>query len=128
MAAAVESVYASESEGESVKYAKFNGEINKLNNYEVRHFLAEKDVEAVAQLKSADTLVLDPPRVGLHPDLVATIRGLLPRTILYLSCNPVTQARDFSLLKDLYYLDSLYGFDFYPNTPHVEALAVWKRR
>ena len=127
LAPAAASVYASESEAESVKYANLNAEINNLKNYEAQHFLAEKDVCAVERLKSADVLVLDPPRVGLHPDVIATIRESQPETILYLSCNPVTQARDFSLLKDIYRLDNLYGFDFYPNTPHVECLAIWRR-
>ena len=75
-----------------------------------------------------NVLVLDPPRVGLHPDLIKMIMRKLPERIIYLSCNPETQARDYSALKEQYRIDMIEGYDFYPETPHMESLIVLSLR
>jgi tRNA/tmRNA/rRNA uracil-C5-methylase (TrmA/RlmC/RlmD family) len=82
----------------------------------------------VELLTDVDVLVLDPPRVGLHPKLIEHIRTKLPPRIIYLSCNPETQARDYSALADMYAIDYIEGFDFYPQTPHCESLLVLSLR
>lgn len=107
----------------AVENARENAKANNITNYEAILAPAEKALEAVT---GADTLVLDPPRVGLHPKLLAAIVGERPARIVYLSCNPETQARDAKeLLKAGYRLVSLSGYDFYPQTPHCESLAVF---
>ena len=72
-------------------------------------------------------VVVDPPRTGLHPKLVAALARIRPRRIVYLSCNPANQARDIGLLGAAYRPVALTGFDFYPQTPHIESLVVLER-
>ena len=72
------------------------------------------------------TIILDPPRAGLHADVVARLRQQHPPRIIYLSCNPVTQARDVALLTadDHYRIRHAKGYNFFPRTPHIEHLVV----
>lgn len=69
-------------------------------------------------------VILDPPRAGLHPDVVARLLEVLPPRIVYLSCNPVTQARDVALLGEKYGIRMHTGYNFFPATPHIEHLVV----
>lgn len=74
-----------------------------------------------------DCVVLDPPRVGLHQEVIASLASARPRTLLYLSCNPASLARDLKVLLDrepAYGVESLQLFDFFPHTPHLEVLAT----
>lgn len=106
----------------AVDSAKENAARAKLSNYVAECIPAEKMDARLFDKKNV--LVLDPPRVGLHPKIIEMIRVKLPQTIIYLSCNPETQARDYSLLAEHYRIDRIHGFDFYPQTPHVESLLV----
>jgi 23S rRNA (uracil1939-C5)-methyltransferase len=81
-------------------------------------------VEAFRPKGRFDALVLDPPRAGLSTKAASLVRGIRAGRICYVSCNPSTLARDVRALSDLYALDSLELHDFFPNTHHVEALAV----
>jgi 23S rRNA (uracil1939-C5)-methyltransferase len=73
-------------------------------------------------------LVVDPPRAGLHQAVIDRILEVLPGRIVYLSCNPVTQARDVSLLLAEYTIVTHRGYNFFPRTPHIENLVVLERR
>lgn len=73
-------------------------------------------------------LVVDPPRAGLHAGLTEAILQARPRKIVYLSCNPATQARDLALLQQSYKVTALEGYNFFPHTPHIEVLAVCELR
>ncbi len=74
---------------------------------------------------TADSIVIvDPPRAGLHKDVTAHINEVKPSSIIYLSCNPSTQARDIALLQENYEIASLEGYNFFPRTPHIESLAI----
>ncbi len=75
-----------------------------------------------------DVLLLDPPRSGLSDAALATVRGAAAGRIFYVSCNPSTLARDVRALSDRYDLSSLGMFDFFPNTHHIESLAVLSAR
>jgi 23S rRNA (uracil1939-C5)-methyltransferase len=76
----------------------------------------------------ADLALLDPPRTGLPPDGVELLAGRAPRRIAFLSCDPATLARDLSrLCTGGYRLEAIRGFDLFPQTPHVEALAILAR-
>jgi tRNA/tmRNA/rRNA uracil-C5-methylase (TrmA/RlmC/RlmD family) len=79
------------------------------------------------QLMKCDALIVDPPRGGLAPKLVHRIADAGPPQLLYLSCNPETQARDFRQLRHAYAPVSLRGYDFFPHTPHIESLLVLRR-
>jgi 23S rRNA (uracil1939-C5)-methyltransferase len=70
------------------------------------------------------TVILDPPRAGLHADVIAKLIEAAPDRIIYLSCNPVTQARDVALLAEKYGIRHHQGYNFFPRTPHIEHLVV----
>ncbi|CAN5636018.1 23S rRNA (uracil(1939)-C(5))-methyltransferase RlmD [soil metagenome] len=74
------------------------------------------------------TILFDPPRAGLHAKIVDRILEATPKKIIYLSCNPSTQARDIARLQDTYTITSIEGFNFFPKTPHIESLAVLELR
>lgn len=70
------------------------------------------------------TIVVDPPRAGLHDDVVKRLLETAPKRIVYLSCNPVTQARDTAKLAEKYGIKYHRGYNFFPRTPHIEHLVV----
>ena len=74
------------------------------------------------------TVIVDPPRTGMSADALGALVKLSPERIVYVSCDPPTLARDARRLMDAGYgLASLRAFDFFPNTPHVESLALFAR-
>ena len=76
-----------------------------------------------------DVIIIDPPRAGMHEDTVKLIPKIAPQRVVYVSCNPTTQARDVSLLcKRGYVLDSLSVVDMFPHTPHIETVALLTRK
>lgn len=79
---------------------------------------------AVDYITSDKQLVVDPPRAGLHAKVTDQILEALPPKIMYLSCNPITQARDLALLQAKYTVTSVSGYNFFPRTPHIESLAI----
>ena len=70
------------------------------------------------------TVILDPPRAGCDRKLINKLNEVKPAKIIYLSCNPITQARDIALLTDNYSIDKLQPYNFFPHTPHIENLAI----
>ncbi|NCU29139.1 class I SAM-dependent RNA methyltransferase [Candidatus Saccharibacteria bacterium] len=78
-------------------------------------------------ISSNHQIIVDPPRAGLHQNVIAKLLEQLPPRIIYLSCNPVTQARDVSLLIDDYKIIHHKGYNFFPRTPHIEHLVVLDR-
>ena len=73
-------------------------------------------------------IVFDPPRAGLHDKVAARVLEVLPPKILYLSCNPATQARDLAKFQEAYEIVHFEVFNFFPRTPHIESLAVLVRK
>jgi 23S rRNA (uracil1939-C5)-methyltransferase len=84
--------------------------------------------QALDYIDATKLLVVDPPRAGLHADVIERIRSVQPVTVAYLSCNPITQARDLALLQDIYSVEVLEGYNFFPRTPHIESLAILARK
>lgn len=82
---------------------------------------AEKSLE---NLDPNSLVIVDPPRAGMHENLTKHLYDFGPDKIIYLSCNPVTQARDYFLLKDKYRVILNKGYNFFPRTPHIEHLLV----
>lgn len=110
----------------AIEFARKNAKENQIEIFEGKVMPSEKiDLEV---LKNTDLLILDPPRIGLHKNVINLIKKVLPKKIFYLSCNPITQARDYSWIKENYRIDKFYGLDFYPNTPHLESLLILSRR
>jgi 23S rRNA (uracil1939-C5)-methyltransferase len=106
----------------AVDDARVNAALNNIGNCE---FLCGRAEDQLIKLKSADALVLDPPRQGAAPGVIEAIAGLNPARIAYLSCNPSTLARDAALLVGRgYKLQKLFLADMFPQTYHIENLAI----
>ncbi|MBT5425109.1 MAG: 23S rRNA (uracil-5-)-methyltransferase RumA, partial [Bacteroidetes bacterium] len=71
-----------------------------------------------------DVVVLDPPRAGIHQNVVDVLIKARPKRIVYVSCNPATQARDISLMSQFYYVEKVQPVDMFPHTHHVENVAL----
>ena len=71
-----------------------------------------------------DIIITDPPRVGMHPDVVNKILEMAPQRIVYVSCNPASQARDIALLSEKYRVSKSQAVDMFPQTLHVENVAL----
>lgn len=80
--------------------------------------------QALEYITSDATIIVDPPRAGLHSNVVSRLLSEKPPRIIYLSCNPVTQARDTAMLLERYAIRRHRGYNFFPRTPHIEHLAV----
>src|SRR6185436_7040234 len=111
---------------ESVARAEKNAALNGIDNCrfllgEVRDFFKKRPGEAAA----AEVVVVDPPRAGLHEDIVTALRQQLPKRIVYVSCNPATLARDLQLLcaGGAYTLTRVQPVDMFPHTFHIECVA-----
>ena len=74
------------------------------------------------------TVILDPPRAGCDIKLINKLLEINPPTIIYLSCNPATQARDAKYLLEKYNMVSIQPFNFFPRTPHIENLVVLNKK
>lgn len=114
----------------AVADARINSEVNGLNNTE---FYAGdmKDILTPAFIDKhghPDIMIVDPPRAGMHEDVVHTILGAAPRVIVYVSCNPATQARDLALLDGQYRVTAVQPVDMFPHTHHVENVVRLERR
>lgn len=80
--------------------------------------------KALDYITSEATIIVDPPRAGLHVDVIDRLLEQAPARIIYLSCNPVTQARDVERLAEKYGIRTHRGYNFFPRTPHIEHLVV----
>lgn len=97
--------------------------ITELDRTDARAVLAPSE-QALDHITGKEIVIVDPPRAGLHPDVIATLLQKLPPRIIYLSCNPVTQARDVALLQQHYRIAWHRGYNFFPRTPHIEHLVI----
>ena len=88
---------------------------------EAVHAPSEKALEYITGYK---TIIVDPPRAGLHADVIERLLETKPTRVIYLSCNPVTQARDVAMLAGAYGIRYHRGYNFFPRTPHIENLVV----
>ena len=110
--------------------AKENAQLNGIKN---AHFFAG-DMSLVysetfiKEQGPADLVVLDPPRAGLHPRVIETLLQQSPPSIIYVSCNPATQARDLAALDASYKVDRVRPLDLFPHTAHVEQMVRLRRR
>ena len=110
-----------ESNADAVREMQRN--ITELGRTDARAVLAPSE-QALDYITGKEIVIVDPPRAGLHSDVIATLLQQLPPRILYLSCNPVTQARDVTLLQQHYRIAWHRGYNFFPRTPHIEHLVV----
>lgn len=106
----------------AIEDARINSELNGITN--TRFFAGDmKDVltpEFMAEHGSPDLVITDPPRAGMHADVVARLLEMEAPRIVYVSCNPATQARDLALLSEKYLVERIRPVDMFPQTQHVE--------
>jgi 23S rRNA (uracil1939-C5)-methyltransferase len=115
---------------EAIDDARVNAAMNGLDN--VRFFAGDmKDILTGAFVREQgrpDVIITDPPRAGMHEDVVNVILGAAPERIVYVSCNPATQARDIGLLSVSYDVVRVQPVDMFPQTQHVENVVLLVRR
>ena len=115
---------------EAIEDAKVNSELNGIGN--TLFFAGDmKDIlndDFVAQYGRPDVIITDPPRAGMHEDVVNVILNAEPKRIVYVSCNPATQARDLALLDAKYRVTAVQPVDMFPHTQHVENVVQLCRR
>ena len=115
---------------EAIEDAKVNSAINNIEN--TLFFAGDmKDILNAAFIEThgkPDVIITDPPRAGMHDDVINAIRFAAPERIVYVSCNPATQARDLSLLDADYKVSAVQPVDMFPHTHHVENVVLLKRR
>lgn len=115
---------------EAIKDAKVNSDINSIKNtafYEgdIKDILNEEFVEKNG---SPDVIIADPPRAGMHANVVESILRIAPSRFVYVSCNPATQARDIAMLDKFYQIEKIQPVDMFPHTHHVENVVLLTRR
>ena len=115
---------------EAIEDAKVNANVNSIDNTE---FYAGdmKDVlndQFVKEHGHPDVIIVDPPRAGMHQDVVDVLLRTAAMRIVYVSCNPATQARDLALLDPLYRVTSVQPVDMFPHTQHVENVVCLNLR
>lgn len=114
---------------EAIEDAKVNSEINGITNTEF--FAGDmKDIlnhDFIERHGKPDIIITDPPRAGMHQDVIDTILFADPQRIVYVSCNPATQARDLQLLSEKYVVKRIQPVDMFPHTQHVENVVLLER-
>ena len=90
--------------------------------------ILDKSENVTNYISSNQTVILDPPRAGCDKKLINKLNEVKPKTIIYLSCNPATQARDIKLLLENYIIETVKTFNFFPRTPHIENLVILHKK
>jgi 23S rRNA (uracil1939-C5)-methyltransferase len=130
MAGSAGKVYGVEIIPEAIEDAKVNSEINGIGNT-VFYAGDMKDIltdDFIREHGRPDVIITDPPRAGMHPDVVKTILNAAPERIVYVSCNPATQARDLQMMDERYRIVVVQPVDMFPHTPHVENVVLLTKR
>ncbi|WP_405381548.1 23S rRNA (uracil(1939)-C(5))-methyltransferase RlmD [Maribacter sp. LLG6340-A2] len=119
-----------ESVPEAILDAKANAERNAIKN--VDFFVGDmKNVfneQFIAQNGVPDVIITDPPRDGMHKDVVQQILNIAPKKVVYVSCNSATQARDLELMKEMYNIIKVQPVDMFPQTHHVENVVLLEKK
>jgi len=115
---------------EAIEDAVINAESNCITNCEffagdMKDVLNDKFIEVHGK---PDVMIIDPPRAGMHPDVVKTILNAAPGRIVYVSCNPASQARDLAMMSEQYEIEAVQPVDMFPHTLHVENVCKLKRK
>ena len=115
---------------EAIEDAKINSELNGIEN--TLFYAGDmKDIlndDFINKHGRPDIIITDPPRAGMHPDVVKTILKAAPQRIVYVSCNPATQARDLQMMDEAYQVVAVQPVDMFPHTPHVENVVLLTKK
>ena len=110
---------------DAVISAEENVRLNNIKNVKLILGKVEEKLDAICN-NNIDTIIVDPPRSGLHKRVIDTLKKIKALNIIYISCDPITMARDLSLLNDCYEIEDVTPYDMFPNTYHVECMCVLK--
>ena len=110
---------------DAIESANTNKKINNVENIEFILGKVEDKLDFISN-NNIDTIIVDPPRSGLHKKVIPILEKISPKTIIYVSCDPITMARDIKLLSNNYELVEVTPYDMFPNTYHVECVCVLK--
>lgn len=115
---------------EAISDARINSETNHIQNAvfyagDMKEVLTDEFIEKEGH---PDVIITDPPRAGMHEDVIKVILNAAPQKIVYVSCNPSTQVRDINLLKEKYVLKKIQPVDMFPQTYHVENVALLEKK
>ena len=117
---------------EAVDRARENAALNGFSNTEFHAGDVRSLLAGVGRDRSAiprpDLIVLDPPRAGVHPDVIDELIRLAPRQMIYVSCKPSTQARDLARLRERYHIERIQPVDMFPQTFHIESVVDLRRK
>lgn len=122
----VDNVLGIESCKEAIEDAKRNKKINNATNCNYKLGKVENLTKEITDLY--DTAIIDPPRSGLDKKVIEKLLEIKPKTLIYVSCDPITLARDLNLLKDAYETSSIRPYNMFPRTYHVECVSVLCRK
>jgi len=112
--------------GSAVADAERNCRLNGVSN--CRFILGDiKDCLSQISIRP-DVMIIDPPRVGMHKDVVKQVLEISPQRIVYVSCNPATLARDLGMMKDHYHVAEIQPADLFPHTFHIESAARLEKK
>lgn len=130
LAGSCKSVIGIEYVPEAIEDAVINSEINRITNTrfiagDIRKIMTK---EFISMHGSPDVVITDPPRSGMHEDVVQSTLEAAPLRIVYVSCNPATQARDLALMKQFYSVEKVQPVDMFPHTHHVENIVLLMRK
>jgi 23S rRNA (uracil1939-C5)-methyltransferase len=125
----VRKMYGVELVESSIADAKQNAELNGIGNasFQVADLHAKDTPELLDKLPKPDLIFIDPPRAGMHTNLIAHLLKVGAPKIIYVSCNPSTQARDCQLLAESYSVRSVQPLDMFPQTYHIESIAILEK-
>lgn len=115
---------------EAINDARLNAEANGIDNCtffagDMKDILTSK---FVSEHGRPDVMIIDPPRAGMHPDVIKVILEAEPERIVYVSCNPASQARDLAVLAEKYEIVEIQPVDMFPHTIHVENVCALRRK
>lgn len=129
IASAVNKVIGLEYIPSAIEDANENSKINKIENTKFYAGAIEKimDDEFIQKNGRPDIIITDPPRAGMHTKVIGQLLKISPEKIIYISCNPATQARDIALLDELYVVEKVQPVDMFPQTHHVENVILLKK-
>ena len=115
---------------EAIDDARENARLNGITNvdFEVGKVEMLLDPAFISRHGKPDVIITDPPRAGMHPEVIPHLVAAAPDRIVYVSCNPATQARDIGLLSEHYELKTAIPVDMFPHTHHVECIALLQRK
>jgi 23S rRNA (uracil1939-C5)-methyltransferase len=115
---------------EAIADAQVNARLNNVVNTTFVAGEAERllDAQFLSTHGKPHVIVIDPPRAGMHPRVIKQLLCIAPERIVYVSCNPATQARDILLLSEQYQLITAQPVDMFPHTSHVENIALLTRK